>query len=690
MGHGMNDKSSLRSKLTRRLMRLPFVATLLRVPPFSWLAAFVIRLIVDQQRRQNARVTPQFTPDFTSTDLSYTLKYIVTQVVDSLGYAGSMLATYEQGDVLPVRAYYIDPNIATEDQITRWEKEVGRITGKNLSLSDPKVARVYRFKPEYHSNLSIQAVEAKRPILDDNLYSLFVPILDESAKPLINIIQQALGITHVMAVPFFVAGEVDPVGNLFVAKRGAITEKDEVVLRAFAQQAALALDSDRRRKQIELIQELIYRIQANLDNEELLLKQVVHGIVDQLGFVGAMIATYEDDGSLPIRTYYIDPNIERSPAFDQWERKLDQLVKVNNRKRTPTHKIFAYDPECEDNLSIMAMRQGKPVSSKDMFDLFDPLIPSAPGVRHQLHHLQADLGIGQVIAIPFFVRDEHGHQDFVGNLFAATRSSRFNSTDIQLLYMFGQQAAVGIRNARTYRLAQNRQEVAQIFARIAFGVAADLHDLKNVIAMPLIAAHMISPSSHIGATNRQQVIDEFAPKIAEKLQIAKTILDNLYEPWHQNLDMPVSTNMCIEEAIEKTQMRADYNVAIEKSLEAALPLIITSKHMLTEVFRIIVRYIITRIKDAHMEDGRIHIVSNHQRADNRVVVTITHNGPVLQASEAARIFQLDWGTAKKLSVMEYGLFWAKEYIESLAGHIDAFTTESNETTFRISLLTYQS
>lgn len=43
----------------------------------------------------------------------------MTRVVDSLGYIGAMIATYEQGDVLPVRAFYTDPSIADEGRFER-------------------------------------------------------------------------------------------------------------------------------------------------------------------------------------------------------------------------------------------------------------------------------------------------------------------------------------------------------------------------------------------------------------------------------------------------------------------------------------------------------------------------------------------------------------------------------------------
>src|SRR5215216_2635005 len=60
-------------------------------------------------------------------DLEATLKFVVTAVVDAMGYVAALVATYEPDDSLQVRAYYADPNVATEQRIEEWESQLTEV-----------------------------------------------------------------------------------------------------------------------------------------------------------------------------------------------------------------------------------------------------------------------------------------------------------------------------------------------------------------------------------------------------------------------------------------------------------------------------------------------------------------------------------------------------------------------------------
>ena len=95
------------------------------------------------------------------------------------------------------------------------------------------------YQSEYKNNRSVRAFKANGLVVSDNLYDLFVPIAPLASKPVVQGIQQALGIHHVIAVPFFLEAAADGqtekeiVGNLFAAKQGEISRQDELVLSAF-------------------------------------------------------------------------------------------------------------------------------------------------------------------------------------------------------------------------------------------------------------------------------------------------------------------------------------------------------------------------------------------------------------------------------------------------------------------------
>ncbi len=116
-------------------------------PPFSWIIRRVTRQVVRKKLKAASAATVASAAILpaernTRTDLQSSLEAIVRDIVEALGYTGAMIATYEQGDVLPVQAMYFDPAIATLDQIREWETLVSD-PGHPLSLTDQNIARVY-------------------------------------------------------------------------------------------------------------------------------------------------------------------------------------------------------------------------------------------------------------------------------------------------------------------------------------------------------------------------------------------------------------------------------------------------------------------------------------------------------------------------------------------------------------------
>jgi len=70
------------------------------------------------------------------------LNTIVQGVVNGLGYVGAMVATCEPDDTLPVRAYFINPKLITEQQIKNLEQTLSKLIGIEIGLVAP-IARAY-------------------------------------------------------------------------------------------------------------------------------------------------------------------------------------------------------------------------------------------------------------------------------------------------------------------------------------------------------------------------------------------------------------------------------------------------------------------------------------------------------------------------------------------------------------------
>ena len=431
--------------------------------------------------------------------LENTLQQIVKDVVEDLGYVGAMVARYEQGDALPVRALYVDPEIATLDDIKEWELQISKRVGKPVGITDPALARVYLHQKKYEDNLSIRAVKAGRSVISSELYDLFIPFTPPVARPIVRGIQQALGIQQVIAVPFFLESYIDGelirelVGNLFAAKNSPISDQDILVLSAFGRQAAATIESAHYRLQIGIAQELALRLRSRLHNVEEMFELIAKGVVDELGYVGAMVAPYETNDSLPVRALYLDPNLATEADIRQWENQISEIMQTPLSISDPNlARVYIHQEKYNDNLSVRAAKEKYPVTSNSLYDLFRPIVP--PIAKPIVDSIQQILGVKQVIAVPFFIESlVDGHPSpalLTGNLFAVTQSETFKRSEIELLQVFGRQAATGIRNAQQFQLVEQahaesevRRQKLELLNRVgqAFSSNLDLEYLLGIV-----------------------------------------------------------------------------------------------------------------------------------------------------------------------------------------------------------------
>ncbi len=669
----------------RRILESRILGHIINFPPVAWLVRTIVRLAF-ARRRKPAVISEATIERAAAVGLEATLQSIVQDVVDVLGYAGAMVATYEHGDSLPARAIYVDPRLATLEDIHDWEQRIAEVAGYPVSITDPDVARVYVYRESYSENLSVRAAKAGGPVTSDSLYDLFVPIAPLASRPLVSGIQQALGIQQVIAVPFFLEAPDDEgavkemVGNLFAAKRTRISEHDILVLSAFGRQAAAAIGSERRRLQITIAQELTFRVQTSFNDEAAILQWIVRGVVSDLGYVGAMVAPYEPDGALPSLALYVDPSFATEEDIHKWEQQISEIADAEVSIFDPDiARVYVNHEAYKDNLSVRAAKAGQPVTSRHLYDLFTPVVPSsAKGV---VRDVQRALGIQQVIAVPFFLETfDEGKVtlELVGNLFAATRSQSFKRSEIELLRAFGQQAAAGIRNARLYRKSEERRQTAQVFAKMAFSAATAVHALRNHIGIVRLHVGLLDtlPDDKLDVQLQKN------PLILERLDTVTDILDTLGEPWRQISDAVVDVNECLQLAIDKIvplpdRQGVDVNITLaETSLHVK-----TSSDMLTETFRVLIKNAVEAIRDRATR-GHLDIVSRQCR-DSRIQISICDNGIGIPPENINKIFEIGWTT--KRAGMGFGLFWAKDYVEGLGGTITVDSVVGEGTTFFISL-----
>ncbi|HMR63440.1 MAG TPA: GAF domain-containing protein [Anaerolineae bacterium] len=599
------------------------------------------------------------TPRTMSPELQAVLQQIADDVVESLDCVGAMVAPLEGGNTLPVRAYAVGFDHSLLQQL---EERLGA-----SFLSSNSVA--YLDDPRFKDNLSIRAIAGAdghpQPfVVSDSLYDLFRPIVN---RPLSALAQRMTGIRQVIAIPFFLEDEV--VGNLFAASRKIFTKRDIDFLTALGRQAAIAIQSQRRLAGIQTLERLALTLQANMTDEAKVLDIIVQTVVQELGYIGAMVATLERGNMLPVRAYAVKFSTN---LLDKLERQLGvSLV-------GPKSVAYLDDERFKDNLSFRAVRgsNGRPanfVVSDRLYDLFRPVVnETLAGVAQKI------TGIQQVIAVPFFLGDE-----VVGNLFVASRKALFSRRETEILTILAQQAAVCLRNARMYRSSEERRQIAQIFAKMAFNSTMQVHALRNHIGAFRIFVQLLQPQLE------DELYQQVGQEIMGRLKKTTTILDNLHKPWQVQNDRLVRVNDCLRRVAHRVVIADQHNssekIKLNLSLEDNLPLVNTSPDMLTEAFRILVSNAVQAIQEKYTtpgSSGQLWIESG-RLGDSLVQVTIRDSGTGIKAEDLDKVFELRWST--KEAGMGFGLFWTKEYVQGLAGRIEVESVWQEGTTFRLTL-----
>jgi signal transduction histidine kinase len=652
--------------------------------------------------------------EITATEIRNPLDEMVHDVVDQLGYVGAMVALYEPGDVLPVKAAYFDSSIPGIDRIPEWEKELSEFTPRPISLTNPEIARVRLFDPDHRVNLSAIAFHSEDAEIRDNLFSLFTPFVPPEAEGLVNFIQEQLGIKQVIAVPFFIETRVDGqvrkdfVGNLFAAKGEAITEEDKELLSSVAYYLASFILSEKRRLQVEIIGDLTLDMQRNLRDETRVLERIVQGVVEELGYAGAMVATYEAGETLPVRSLYINPELAQIATKEkirEWEQQASEFTGEPLSLTDPNiARVYPKQDKYKDNLSAIAFKSEEPEISDSLFSLFTPIAP--PESEGLINFIQQHLGIKHVIAVPFFIETEEDGEikkEFVGNLFAATRSKLISSWEIEILKVFGQQAAVGLRNVRlyrqvdesyrkadeAYRKAEDRRKATEIFGKMAFTASASVHALRNHMSVIGGTLQLISMLNSTDENSMRVILDEIIKtqqitRAVERSKQMTKLIESLHKPSEVQPDQPVEINACIRRAIaralkdefppdQKTPSWVELNLAPEDLFVTTLP------EMMTEAFHVL-------IKNAYESMSGLsekYLKIESRLDDDLISVTIEDHGAGIAQENIDRIFEMRYTTKK--GGLGFGLFWTKDFIEGLRGTIDVTSDIGQGTKFTVTL-----
>jgi len=579
-----------------------------------------------------------------------------------------MVATLEHGPALVLRAYASAAELLLPNRSSMLIDLGEWGPGISIPLQDPAFA----------DNLAVRAVLGENGrihpyLVSDSLEELFPPFLSRADS---IALQEQSGICQIVVLPFLLQGEV--VGGLIAAASEPLNERQINILIAFGRQAAVAIQNQRRLESMQALEHIVLRLQARMTDEEQVLQTIVHGVVDELGYAGAMVATLENGRALPVRAFAADVDSEALAV-------IEEAVGI----RLVSDQAVAYldDPRFKDNLSVRAVlglngRPEKHLTSGHLHDLFRPLV--SPELAEQAQQL---LGVRQVVVVPFFQADE-----VVGNLFVTTRKVEFSEWEISLLASLGQHAAAGLRNARLYREMSEQRRIAQTFGRMAFSTVASAHALRNHVGNISGYMQLLQMLPQLSAERRDFIFREL-PLVTEELGKIINILDNLNEPWRRaSMDL-VNVNDSLSRALVEIFPRTplfrnlpkivtESKITVHLDLSEDLLPIKTAKDMLSEALRIIIKNAVEALTAVN-HPSHIWLTTRMKSADV-VEVVIRDNGPGIPAENLGRIFEMGW-TTKKGSGMGFGLFWTKDFVDGLGGKLSVSSTVGTGTAFTMTL-----
>lgn len=445
--------------------------------------------------------------------------------------------------------------------------------------------------------------------------------------------------------------------------------------------------------QLETLQQLIFDIQANIESEEQILLRIVKGVVEDMRYLAALVATYEEkDDSLPVRTYYVNPDVASEEQIHLWETLSSQVTGISLTLSDPKiARVEVHKNRFATNLSVRAYRSKRPVKDSELISLFRPVVPDhRPAIRCVVKGIQKGLGIKEVIAVPFFRPTAEGDTikyEFVGNLFALTTARSFEKQEVQLLQAFGQQAAAGLKNARLYHqleeqrlIAEERRRDAAILADMAFFASTNLHDLNGMVGL---VRGIIDRLETIDAHSEEDLgnkLNSISDAVHEKLDTIANMLDRLRKPFKEDNYELTDVNQLLISAKKSTIAILSKDICIDEELAPNLPKIMLPPSKLMEVFKVLLKNASEATKGLD-RDRRIWIKSENIKPTRNIRITIRDNGTGIAPENIEKLFRNGFTTKK--GGYGFGLFLVKYYIEGLGGAIHVLSVPGESTAFEL-------
>jgi len=235
-------------------------------------------------------------------------------------------------------------------------------------------------------------------------------------------------------------------------------------------------------------------------------------------------------------------------------------------------------------------------------------------------------------------------------------------------------------NELNARLVQSDKLAA--LGKMAAGVA---HEINNPLAVIIQKTGWMEDLLTEEDLQQTKNLEEFKTslrKIEEHVERARKVVHNMLgyarrmEPRLENVDINDTVKQTI--ALLENYARIN-NIEIHTSLASDLPVIASDQAQLQQVFL----NLLTNAIDAIEKNGRIEVVS--KKADGRIQVDVTDNGPGIPLDQQKRVFEPFYTTKQTSKGTGLGLWVSYDIVERMGGSITVKSQVGEGTTFTVSI-----
>ncbi len=255
----------------------------------------------------------------------------------------------------------------------------------------------------------------------------------------------------------------------------------------------------------------------------------------------------------------------------------------------------------------------------------------------------------------------------------------YSDDDVHLLETLAHQAALALVNAQAFEELARAQESlvrAERLAAVGELAATVAHGIRN----PLAGIRMAAQVANEDRDDTQALAESLADILSETDRLEQRVraLLDFTRPFEPRIE-PVELGAFVHDFVEQLRRRLPETIELRSDV-AAEPLVSQlDRSHLHEV----VEAIVLNAAEAMRERGTITLGLQRSEAGDQAALTITDDGPGIEAAVLPRVFDLFFTT--KSSGTGIGLAMAKRLIERLGGHVAVASERGRGTSFTLRL-----